>query len=317
MIKLQRVIAAIGSVLIFSSAGTGQAQAAEVAISGATDWISTDQWEGVLRDDFRADPVQTDNSYRLNGLYRVDITDYQAPIDRFTIYLNGTLVGTTGPKNEEAPAVNNVITAWEDSSFSKGTFTIGSGLLTIFTVDGSAYWGQYGIRFNNYFSNSNALRLDSAGTTTEKSSVVSCTPGKYTFLNAGASAETAKVQSYVYTLLVNGKAVSTLSTDSFKSVASHQFPIIVGNMTGTATLDGATWDLKGMSNYSAQCQVHAFQSGANTQSMTTAAHDAVALAAAATEAAKAQMTKDMLANWNSSNEAAAKKQRDNRLAGKP
>jgi hypothetical protein len=43
----------------------------------------------------------------------------------------------------------------------------------------------------------------------------------------------------------------------------------------------------------------------------------VALAAAAAEAAKVQMAKDMIANWNASNEAAAKKFRDSRLAGKP
>jgi hypothetical protein len=72
-----------------------------------------------------------------------------------------------------------------------------------------------------------------------------------------------------------------------------------------------------MSNYSAQCQVYATQSGVNIQSVTTVAHDSVALAAAAAEVVKAQMTKDMIANWASSNEAAAKKLRDNRLAGKP
>ena len=164
---------------------------------------------------------------------------------------------------------------------------------------------------------SNTLRRDTSGTTTEKNNVVSCTPGKYTLLNGGTNPEAAKVESFIYTLLVNGKAVSTLSSDGFKSVPSHLFPTIAGNMAGTATLEGATWDLKGMSNYSAQCQVHAYQSGANTQSVTTAASDSVALAAAAEAAAKAQATKDMIANWNSSNEELAKKFRDNRLAGKP
>jgi hypothetical protein len=161
------------------------------------------------------------------------------------------------------------------------------------------------------------LRLDTQGVTTEKNNVVSCTPGKYTFLNGGSTAETAKIQSYVYTLLVNGKAVSTLSSDNFRSVASHLFPTIAGNMAGTATLDGATWDLKGMSNYSAQCQVYATQSGGNIQSVTTAAHDAVALAAAAEAAAKVQASKNMIAEWAASNDELAKKLRDRRLAGKP
>ena len=163
----------------------------------------------------------------------------------------------------------------------------------------------------------NALRLDTQGTTTEKNNVVSCSPGKYTFLNGGSTPETAKIQSYVYTLLVNGKAVSTLSSDAFNSVASHLFPTIAGNMAGTATLEGASWELKGMSNYSASCQVYATQSGGNIQSVTNTAHDAVALAAQAEAATAAQKTKDMITNWASTNEELAKKYRDNRLAGKP
>jgi hypothetical protein len=163
----------------------------------------------------------------------------------------------------------------------------------------------------------NALRLDAAGATTLKDNVVSCTPGKYTFLNGGSTAEASKIQSYVYTLLVNGKAISTLSSDNFKSVASHLFPTIAGNMAGTATLEGATWDLKGMSNYSASCQVYATQSGGNIQSVTTEAHDAVALAAAAEAAATEARNKEVIATWNAANEELAKKYRDNRLAGKP
>jgi hypothetical protein len=163
----------------------------------------------------------------------------------------------------------------------------------------------------------NALRLDAAGATTEKNNVVSCTPGKYTFLNGGSTAEASKIQSYVYTLLVNGKAVSTLSSDNFRSVASHLFPTIAGNMAGTATLEGATWDLKGMSNYSAACQVYATQSSGNIQSVTSEVHDAVALAAQAEAAAKAQASKNMIAEWAASNDELAKKYRDQRLVAKP
>jgi hypothetical protein len=214
-------------------------------------------------------------------------------------------------------------------TLSTGDFSLYTGSNRVSFIHASAPFANQGAAgFSFSFALSNSwrnptpsaqllLRLDSAGTTTEKSNVVSCTPGKYTFLNGGSTPETAKIQSYVYTLLVNGKAVSTLSTDSFKSVTSHLFPTIAGNMAGTATLDGASWNLAGMSNYSAQCQVYATQSGGNIQSVTTAAHDSVALAAGAAEAAKVQMAKDMIANWASSNEASARKFRNNRLAGKP
>ena len=170
---------------------------------------------------------------------------------------------------------------------------------------------------NNPVFSSNALRVDAAGTTTLKDNVVSCTPGKYTFLNGGSTAETAKIQSYVYTLLVNGKAVSALSSDNFRSVASHLFPTIAGNMAGTATLEGATWDLKGMSNYSAQCQVYATQSSGNIQSVTTEAHDAVALSAQAEAAANVARDKEIISTWNAANEELAKKYRDQRLAVQP
>ena len=248
----------------------------------------------------------------------ISFTDYQFYGDAFTIYNNGQIIGTTNIVGPVVAAVATAADGWADPGMSKGTFITGPGLLTVFASTNPWGGGNFGIRFTNYvLGTGNALRVDTVGTTTEKNNVVSCTPGKYTFLNGGSTAETANIQSYVYTLLVNGKAVSTISSDNFRSVASHMFPTIAGNMAGTATLEGATWDLKGMSNYSAQCQVYATQSGGNIQSVTTAANDSVALATAAAEAAKVQMTKDMIANWNMSNDELAKELRDRRLAGKP
>ena len=163
----------------------------------------------------------------------------------------------------------------------------------------------------------NTLRVDSYGTASEKNNIVTCTPGKYTFFNGGATKETAKIQSYVYTLIMDGKAVSTISTDNFKTVGSQMFPTIKDNLTGTATLESATWDLKGMSNYSVQCGVYAYQAGANIQSVTSVGYDAVAAAAQAQATAKAQQINDMITNWSLANEALVKKYRDQRLAGKP
>jgi hypothetical protein len=311
MNRKKKVLSILVSALIFSVAGSGQAQAAEIALNGNTDWV-IGEWTG-------AGNQQSIDNYRINsGLMQIEITDYQWYGDAFTIYNNGQIIGTT---NIVGAVVADVLTpadGWADPGMSKGTFVTGPGLLTVFASTNPWDGGRFGIRFTNYvIRTGNALRLDEAGTTTEKSNVVSCTPGKYTFLNGGSTAETAKIQSYVYTLLVNGKAVSTLSSDNFRSVASHLFPTIAGNMAGTATLEGATWDLKGMSNYSAACQVYATQSGGNIQSVTTAAHDAVALAAAAEAAAKVQATKNMIADWAASNDELAKKLRDRRLAGKP
>ncbi len=311
MRKFKKIVAAITAVLIFSIWGTGQAQAAEIAVNGNTDW-EVGQW-------FGAGNQQATDNYRINsGLMQIDITDYQFYGDAFTIYNNGQLVGSTNIVGAVQAQVVTAADGWADPGMSKGTFITGPGLITVFASTNPWDGGNFGIRFTNYvIRTGNTLRVDSVGETTEKDNVVSCTPGKYTFLNGGSTAETANIQSYVYTLLVNGKAVSTLSSDNFKSVPSHLFPTIAGNMDGTATLEGASWDLAGMSNYSAQCQVYATQSGGNIQSVTTEVHDSVALAAAAEAAAKAQMVKDMIASWAATNEELVKKYRDQRLASKP
>ena len=310
-------LSVVASALIFSIAGTGQAQAEDisVSVSTATPFV-----------DFAVS--SSGGVYEIVGLMTANNDD---PV--LQLYTN------SAPATYSTSGLFNGVAQDDDSGPTPSGFNVnynaqlnGTSALGDYTIRVSSYgyWlGQasytntYTLRYTGFIdrdrlrTSPNALRLDTAGTTTEKNNVVSCTPGKYTFLNGGSTAETAKVQSYVYTLLVNGKAVSTLSTDGFKSVTPHLFPTIAGNMAGTATLDGASWNLAGMSNYSAQCQVYATQSGGNIQSVTTAAHDAVALAAAAEAAAKVQMAKDLIANWNSSNEAAAKKARDNRLAGRP
>jgi hypothetical protein len=348
MNRFNRVLATLASVLMFSFAAAGNAQA--------------DQTINIDLNNFQQDRLQfqypaydvygiTDNSQVI-----INVTNSIGP---FLGYVNkstgssinvvATGVNATSPTGQfyypndvtSLALENNIVGSYQVTLNFGATArldTVSTGdlgvaaytndpsnaagfLILEWTFTGSGTWRVISLLTSgtprvSSSRTGNALRLDTAGAITEKNNVVTCTPGKYTFLNGGATAEAAKVQSYVYTLLVNGKAVSTLSTDSFKTVASHQFPTIAGNMAGTATLEGATWDLKGMSNYSAACQVHAFQSNANAQSVTNEAHDAVALAAAAEAAAKEQKNKDIIAAW-AADEAAAKKARDARLAGKP
>ena len=315
MNRRKKVLSVVASALIFSIAGAGQAQAEDITVrvSAAnpfTDIAVSSSGESYVVTAYMTgandDPVlqlYTDaapTTYSTNGLFNgVAQNDDSGPASGFATNFNARLTGTgtTGFYTIRVSSYD----LWIGGESETATYTV---TYTGFTP-------------RNLLRTKNNLRLDAPGTTTEKANVVSCTPGKYTFLNGGSTAETANIQSYVYTLLVNGKAVSTLSTDNFRSVTSHQFPTIAGNMAGTATLEGATWDLKGMSNYSAACQVYATQSGANTQSVTTEAHDAVALAAAAEAAAKVQASKNMIADWAASNDELAKKYRDNRLAGKP
>ena len=318
MNRKKKIISVVASALIFSIAGAGQAQAEDISVSVSaanpfTDFavygiggsyeivaLMTADWDDpVLQLYTGAAPTTYNTIDMANPTNHVDENDDSGPSPSgFNRNYNAQLNGTSALGNYTIRVSN--YSYWTGNASATNTLTL-----------------RYSGLYSGYYRSPSALRLDTAGTTTEKNNVVTCTPGAYTFLNGGSTAETAKVQSFVYTLLINGKAVSTLSSDNFKSVPSHMFPAIAGNMAGTATLEGATWNLAGMSNYSAQCQVYATQSGGNIQSVTTAAHDSVALAAAAEAAAKAQMAKDMITSWNASNEALIKKYRDQRLAVKP
>jgi hypothetical protein len=306
----KKIIAAVASVLIFSISGAGQAQAADIQVTLGTEY--SDQFPG-------PQGASAANEYIVSSGQGVvlSVSDCCITGDRIRALSNGYTLGDTSTVANEGPTL------------STGDFSLLTGSNRISFIHSYAPFanlGAAGFTFSFALSSNwrnpippamQLLRIDSPGTTTEKANVVSCTPGKYTFLNGGSTAETANIQSYVYTLLVNGKAVSTLSSDNFRSVASHLFPTIAGNMAGTATLEGATWDLKGMSNYSAQCQVYATQSGGNIQSVTTAAHDAVALAAAAEAAANVARNQEIISTWNAANEELAKKYRDQRLVAKP
>ena len=336
-------MAKIASVLKFSFAGVGQAQADQTINIDLNNFVPdlTVNW-----------PIQTVNGFVAGDVITINVLN---SLGRIEGYVNNG-VGSSITFSQGAYQITNLT---DPAPFDSGSMTsinnstdkpIGTGVAVVtlgqnpvldLTIPAEAtyarfssnparslgimaFWGGTDFKIVNFLASngprataSNAIRLDTVGTTTEKANIVSCTPGKYTFLNGGSTAEASKIQSYVYTLLVNGKAVSTLSSDNFKSVASHLFPTIAGNMAGTATLEGATWDLKGMSNYSAACQVYATQSGGNIQSVTTEAHDAVALAAAAEAAANVARDKEIISTWNAANEELAKKYRDQRLAVQP
>lgn len=319
----KKIVAVIASVLVFSITGTGQANAEDISVSVSP-----------------ANPFVDFSVYTSGGAYEVvalmtganDDPVLQLYTDEAPTTYNTTAMADPAnhvSENDDGGPTNNgtVNNGWNNfnaqlnGTATSGNYTIRVSSFDLWTGQASetaTYTFRYTGSINrNLLRTGNALRIDSVGTTTEKNNVVSCTPGKYTFLNGGSTAEAANIQSYVYTLLVNGKAVSTLSSDNFRSVASHLFPTIAGNMAGTATLEGATWNLAGMSNYSAACQVYATQSGGNVQSVTSEVHDSVALAAAAEAAATVAKNKEIITTWNAANEALAKKYRDQRLAAQP
>jgi hypothetical protein len=319
MKRSKKVLSVVATALIFSIAGAGQAQAEEISVSVSASNPFTDIAVSSSGEAYVVTAYMTGaNDDPVLQLY----TD-QAPTT-YNTFDAANPANHVGENDDSGPASGfaNNFNARLTGTGTTGFYTIRVSSYDLWRLGLESETATYTVTYTgfaprNLLRTKNNLRLDTPGITTEKANVVSCTPGKYTFLNGGSTAETANIQSYVYTLLVNGKAVSTLSTDNFRSVTSHLFPTIAGNMAGTATLEGATWDLKGMSNYSATCQVYAIQSGGNVQSVTTAAHDSVALAAQAEAAANVARNQEIISTWNASNEELAKKYRDQRLVAKP
>jgi hypothetical protein len=291
--------------ILITGFGMGSANADQVSVSVSPASPYTDVWVnsggGAYQIDVDAnggDPVvQLYSDFapsEFNSLPEADPANHVAEDDDGGLGLSSLLIGNLGAGNYTIRVTS--FAYWIDQPSSTATYTL-------------TYTGLNSGRR----ASGNSLRLDKAGTITENSNVVSCTPGTYTFLNGGSTPETANIQSYVYTLLVNGKAVSTLSTDGFRSVPTHLFPTIAGNMAGTATLTSATWDLKGMSNYSATCQVYAVQSNGNTQALTNTVYDSVAIAEAN---AKAQAWEDQRSTATAANFTKDMREMRKRLAAR-
>jgi len=145
---------------------------------------------------------------------------------------------------------------------------------------------------------SNSIRVDSVGEITANEKTISCSPGTYTFLNGGSTEEAQNLEALIYTLVVDGKAVSRLGAGSYTGLPSHLFPAITQSVSGTADMKGATWDVSALTNFDARCEIHAWQSGGNVQSTTAQFSDYVKTAEIA---AKAQAWEKQRAAANAAN----------------
>ena len=90
----------------------------------------------------------------------------------------------------------------------------------------------------------------------------SCKPGAYTFMRYGITKETSIPTTLVYTLIMNGTRVSTISTDNWAGLSKSIVDPSNNSVTGTATSTAATWAVDGANAKSAQCEVLAYQDSA-------------------------------------------------------
>ncbi len=89
-----------------------------------------------------------------------------------------------------------------------------------------------------------------------------CKPGAYTFMRYGITRETSTPTTLVYTLIMNGTRVSTVSSDNWARLSKAIVDPSNNSVLGAATSAGATWSVDGADGKSAQCEVLAFQDSA-------------------------------------------------------
>ena len=91
-----------------------------------------------------------------------------------------------------------------------------------------------------------------------------CKPGAYTFLRRGVTPEAGAPTSLSYSLIIDGVRVSAVSSDKWATMSAWMAGDSNNSVSGTASLESATWTVAGTAGKSAQCEVLAFQDHATT-----------------------------------------------------
>lgn len=288
----KKVIKLLSVALSLNIIFPGIASAVEVPVSGPTDWIIF-QWTG-------GDGTTTDDSYRLSqGGLLADVQDGFLSGDVFQVLRDGNSLGFTSASNVGTSGGEDPNTAAGIANYTRGTFDVGPGLLTI--VASSSPWGNGSawIRFRNSPLFSEFLVSESAPTLNVVNGTAACTPGKYKF----ASGSSVEIQSVIYTLVLNDQRVSQLAFDSVGAISAQMLSPVKQSVSGVATKNSALWNLNGKEDYTAHCEVTVVKSGATFNATSDEYQDAtfkskIAAKAQAWEdqrsaATAANFTKDM------------------------
>lgn len=114
------------------------------------------------------------------------------------------------------------------------------------------------------FRESNQLLVKSPATLSMGASTYTCKPGAYTFLKHGVSSEAGAPTSLIYSLVLGGVRVSALSSDNWATMGTTMVGATNSSITGTASLESATWTVTGAGAKTAQCEILAYQDHATT-----------------------------------------------------
>jgi len=130
----------------------------------------------------------------------------------------------------------------------------------------------------------NLLSVQSAPVLTQSGNTLTCKSSDFGMLNGGVTSQASAVQAVAYNLLIDGVLVSRVVGGSAASLPATLQPIAGAGYTGTATTSSATWDIGSKSNFTAQCQVVGWQSGANGTAASNVIDDSGKIAAAKAKA---------------------------------
>lgn len=133
-------------------------------------------------------------------------------------------------------------------------------------VLGSATVTITGFKVSRISYDGNVILSNSLPTISSDAKGYTCKPGSHTFLDSGISKSAAVPTSLVYTLIVNGARVSSVSSDNWGVLSRSSIGATDKSINGVATMSSATWLLDGANTKSAQCEVLAYQGNATALS---------------------------------------------------
>ena len=91
-----------------------------------------------------------------------------------------------------------------------------------------------------------------------------CKPGAYTLKRFSFAKEQGSPTSLRYTLIVDGKRTSSLSTDNWSTFSNSTLASTGSSLIGSASVDSAFWASTSSISQSVQCEVLAFQDSATS-----------------------------------------------------
>ena len=115
-------------------------------------------------------------------------------------------------------------------------------------------------------TNADVLLENSKPTLTSGTKTLVCTPGGFDMMRGGFFKQVGKPTSIVYTLIIGGKRVSSVSSDNWTGLSRVIYDSSDSSVAGKATLASATWNIDSFTAGSAQCETMAYQESSVTSS---------------------------------------------------